>query len=229
MQKNKKSLIRKNKRKLNFSIIFIAAILFLLYAVWLPSSQILGRTTYKNENNVVSLTFDDGPGPDTANILRILKENNLTATFFITCEHIDESEIPLIKEMSENGDVVALHGENHKMFQGYKKLDSCKQMLENITGKEIKYFRPPYGFRSPNTIIASHQLKMTVVTWSVFPRDYMAKNPEQIIERVKKNLKSDSIVCFHDGPSNRENTADALPDIIQYIKEKHYKVGNLES
>jgi peptidoglycan/xylan/chitin deacetylase (PgdA/CDA1 family) len=69
---------------------------------------------------------------------------------------------------------------------------------------------------------------LTVVTWSVFPRDYSAKNPEIIIKRVERNLEANSIICFHDGPANRENTADALPEILRFIDEKKYKVGNLD-
>lgn len=200
-------------------LVFILS-LFLLYSLWIPSSQVFGKTIYKNPNNSVLLTFDDGPGPETENILNILKEENATAIFFITCEHINESEISLIKRMSEEGNTVALHGYNHKIFQGYEELNLCKQILEEITGNKIIYFRPPYGFKSPNTMFAAKKLNLTVVTWSVFPRDYIADNPEQIIKRVKPNLKSNSIICLHDGPKDRDNTAEALPEIIRIINEK---------
>ncbi len=221
--KNKNS--EKKTKKSIFQIILISAIsilivFFILYSIWFPSSQILGETIYKNENDSVILTFDDGPGENTEDIVDFLNYKNITAIFFITCTHINDSEIDLIKKMSSNGNTIALHGYSHKKFQGYNELNYCKQILENITGKEVVYFRPPYGFKSPNTMSAAKKLNLTVMTWSLFPRDYSAKNPEKIIKRVKRNLKKNSIICLHDGPSERENTEQALPEIIRIINEK---------
>lgn len=222
MKKNNK--IKNTKIKGKKLFIFISSIIvflaFILYSIWIPSSQIFGKTIYKNQNNSISLSFDDGPGPQTEEISNILQRENMTAIFFITCTHINESEKNLIKKISDNGNIIALHGYDHKKFQGYKKLSECKNILENITGREINYFRPPYGFKSPNTMSAAKKLNLTVMTWNVFPRDYSAKSPEKIIKRVQRNVKPGSIICLHDGPEGRENTAKALPEIIRMIKEK---------
>jgi peptidoglycan-N-acetylglucosamine deacetylase len=217
----KKAKLSRNKILL-FIALFILLILFILYSLWWPSSQIFYKTTYKNSNNHVSLTFDDGPGPETSLIFETLVKNNVTATFFVVCNHMSPSEYSLVKNMSDNGMEIGLHGMNHVKFEGYNSLNECKNMLENITGKPVLYYRPPYGFKAPNTMRAARELNMTIVLWSVFPRDYNAKNSDVIISRIERRLKSDSIVCMHDGPENRVRTVQALQTIITYAKEKGF-------
>jgi peptidoglycan-N-acetylglucosamine deacetylase len=208
------------------AVFLIASLLFLIavlvFCLWYPPSQVFIETTYKN-NPELMLTFDDGPGENTEEILNILNSQNKTAAFFITCDHIDKSENSLVKRISNDGHIVALHGENHNFFQNNEELSRCKEQLENITGKKIKYFRPPYGFRSPGAIIGAKKMNLTLVTWSIFPRDYSADSPEQISTRIENNFKSNSIICLHDGPSGRDKTVSALPEILRLIDEKEYK------
>jgi peptidoglycan-N-acetylglucosamine deacetylase len=222
-RKNKKIIhIFEVPKKIYFLIALCLIIGFLLYGLWYPPSQVFIDATYNN-NPELMLTFDDGPGENTQEILNILNSQNKTAAFFITCDHIDKSEISLIKKISDDGHIVALHGKNHLFFQKRESLSSCKEQLENITGQKVKYFRPPYGFRSPGAIIGAKKMNLTLVTWSVFPRDYSANSHEQISNRVENNFKSDSIICLHDGPAERDNTVRALPEILRIIDEKEYK------
>ncbi len=174
------------------------------------------------------MTFDDGPGPETPLIFSTLKENNVTATFFIICDHMDQSEYSLVKNMSDAGMEIGLHGMSHVRFENYSSLKECKNILENITKKPVKYYRPPYGFKGPNTMRAARELNLTIVLWSVFPRDYSAKNSSVIITRVEHHLKSNSIICMHDGPENRLRTANALQSIITYAKSQGYTFGKIE-
>ena len=122
----KSKLDKKRKENKKKPIIVLSAtflfIVFLLYSLWIPSSQIFGKTIYKNSVPEIILTFDDGPGPETERIADTLNDNNISAIFFFTCTHINESEREWIKKISEEGHNIALHGYNHKAFQGYEKL-----------------------------------------------------------------------------------------------------------
>jgi peptidoglycan/xylan/chitin deacetylase (PgdA/CDA1 family) len=208
--------MKNTPRKLIISTLAGLIILFFLYALWWPSSQVFWRTAYKTNDESVLLTFDDGPGPETPLILDTLKYNNIKSIFFVTCTHIDAGEEKILQRAVREGHSIGLHGKTHRINEGYDSLKECKEVIENITGTAVEYYRPPYGFKAPRTMNSASELNLTVVLWSNFPRDYNAKSSEQIISRVTRNLKPGDIVCLHDGPEHREKTADAVQGIIDY-------------
>jgi len=79
-------------------------------------------------------------------------------------------------------------------------------LLDNGINYSVRFFRPPYGFRTPRTLSIAKSLNLTTVLWNVFPRDYSADNSDLIVKRVIGKTKPGSIICLHDGPSNRKNT-----------------------
>lgn len=122
------------------------------------------------------------------------------------------------------------------LFKNNKyEIKTNKEQIKNIINLNItnhkspttvKLFRPPYGFRIPATMKVTKQLNLTTVLWDVFPRDYKSTS-EQIIKRTISKTKSGSIICLHDGPSNRNETLKALPVIITELKEKGFKFVSL--
>jgi len=66
---------------------------------------------------------------------------------------------------------------------------------------------------------------LTTVLWSSFPRDY-SSSKDQIVRRVRRSLKPGVIITLHDGPINRENTRDALPEIIKNARERGFRFAN---
>jgi peptidoglycan-N-acetylglucosamine deacetylase len=225
--------LKKKIIKTTYIIIFliIVSILFAIYAIDIPRSQILGKTVYKlNKDNssAILLTFDDGPGPQTPIIFEELKKENISAIFFVVCDHISEEEKPLLKQMSQDEQIIALHGKNHHIFEKSSDIKECKEEIENITGQKIKYYRLPYGIRTLNKMALAKELNLTIMTWNIFPKDYKASSSEEIILKVEKRLKPQAIICMHDGPENREKTVKALPEIIRYAKEKGYTFKKME-
>jgi peptidoglycan/xylan/chitin deacetylase (PgdA/CDA1 family) len=233
---------KKRTLVLIISTIIFLILVFLAYTLFWPSSQILGKTlyTYEANNNgfqqIIVLTFDDGPGAETDQILDVLQEHNVKATFFVVCNRFDSESIgqvsdkntELLKRISAEGHSIGLHGNNHDIFESYTELKACKETLENITGQEIKYYRPPWGIKVPSKMKTATELNLKVVTWSLFPRDYSADSKEIIIKRIERNLKNKDIVCLHDGPEYRQNTLEALPEIINYAKTKGYLFVKLD-
>lgn len=206
-------------------IIIISTIIilsFFAYASFYPSSQIFGKIIYKNPDDHILLTFDDGPGEDTEAILNVLKEYNEKAIFFIVGNHIQPGEEEIIKRIVAEGHEVGVHGTTHKFLwrNSYEEIKVTKQILENLTGEEVKYFRPPYGFRFPGTIKAAEKLNLKTMTWSLFTFDYKANNPDKITNRIEKRLQKKDIICLHDGPKNKQPTVQALPKIIDIIRAK---------
>ena len=209
--------------------IFIILSIFLLNA-WLPFSTFFGDVLYRgdSESNKIALTFDDGPGEQTKEILNILKENNVTATFFVIGNNINLRQ-GIIEEINNDNHEIGVHTMTHPFLLKNNKyeLTENKLQIENLTNKTVKYFRPPYGFRTLTTMSVAKKLDLTTVLWNVFPRDYSSTS-DQIIKRVLRNTKSGSIICLHDGPVNRNETVKALPVIISELRNKDFEFVSLD-
>ncbi|MFC2134549.1 polysaccharide deacetylase family protein [Bacteroidota bacterium] len=206
------------------SVMFV--ILLLLYACFHPASQIFGKAENKayTDKNIVALTFDDGPGNETEEILEVLKQYNVTATFFIIGERA-EWHPETVKKISALGHEIGTHGYSHKFFfeNNYEDISKSKEVLENITNKTIEYFRPPYGFRTPKTYKTAKELDLKIVTWNIFPMDFFELKEETIFRRTVRQLESGSIITLHDGPENKEQTVNVLPKIIEEARNQGFE------
>lgn len=186
---------------------------------------------------IIYLTFDDGPGPYTEEILSILDEYNIKATFFVT-NQFPKYQYLIGKEYS-NGHTVGIHTYSHK-WSIYDSMDTYLDDFNKIqdivikeTGLKPKYFRFPGG--SSNTVSRSHSKGiMTKLAklmqdngyiyfdWTFDSCDTCKKNSvDDIIASVKRNLKGNGkyIVLMHD---IKKNTLKALPTVIEYAKANGY-------
>ncbi len=125
----------------------------------------------KDKKNVY-LTFDSGyEAGYTQNILKTLKENNVTATFFITAHYFNTAS-DLVLEMIKNGNEVGNHTVNHKCIASLtnEQIEDEVMKLHNAvlekTGYEMKYFRPPKGEFSEKSLRRIKELGYTTVMWS---------------------------------------------------------------
>lgn len=186
-----------------------------------------------NEEKYVYLTFDAGyEAGYTANILKTLKENNVTAAFFLTAHYINTAE-DLVLEMIKNGNVVGNHTVNHKCIAKISDEEIKKEImtLHNAvyekTGYEMKYFRPPKGEFSEKSLSIVKDLGYTTVMWSSAYDDW-DKNKQGRVEYGKKkildNLHNGAIILLH---STSEDNMNMLDDLIKQIKEKGYEIRSL--
>lgn len=191
----------------------------------------------KATKGVIYLTFDDGPKQGTTNvILDILKEEGVTATFFVTNSGPDNL---IVREYNE-GHTVALHTASHNYqtvytsVEGYfADLDKVKNRVKRLIGKEVHIIRFPGG--SSNTISRKYNKGiMTTLTKEVQNRGYYyfdwnvdsedaggTKTASGVYKNVTKSLskKRANVVLMHD---IKPYTRDALRDIIHYGKENGY-------
>lgn len=206
------------------TIIFV----FLIYIFMSPYSQILGDVTYSIDEDVLFLTFDDGPGESTEEILDILKGENIKATFFVVGDRINENP-ELLQRIANEGHSIGVHSMTHPYL--YKNIESelkeTGQLIYELTNQESRLFRPPYGFRTWDTIKTAEDLGLETITWSSFPMDYEKKS-DDIVWFVTSSFHPGQIICLHDGPVNRKQTVLALPEIISAAKEQGYEFDKLE-
>ncbi len=159
----------------------------------------LGATPLADKQ--VALTFDDGPHPRyTEQLLDGLKERGVVATFFVTGEHA-ALHPDIIERMYHEGHMIGNHTYSHmqlskKNLEAYKEeLIRTSEVIEEITGEEVLYVRPPYG--SWNKSIEK-DLNMFPVLWTVDPLDWCSSNVKAIVNRIVKNVKEDDIILMHD-------------------------------
>ncbi len=172
--------------------------------------------------NVVALTFDDGPHPVyTKELLDGLKKRGVVASFFILGEHIEGNE-ELILQMKEDGHLIGNHTFSHVKLDTLNDDAACDevkrtcQAIENITGEPVKYIRPPYG--SYNEELEC-MINLNKVLWSVDPQDWNTTDVDAIVNHVVKNVGDGDIILLHDIYST--SVAAALR-IVDELKAKGY-------
>lgn len=187
----------------------------------------------------MALTFDDGPYPPyTDRLLDLLKAKKAHATFFLVAEQAQRNP-ELVRRMAEDGHTVGLHAFRHRDFlklteeEKQKDLAQGKKVLRDITGKAPVFWRPPHGFRDFSVMEVAAAQKLTVVNWSVIPRDWTGIDKQEIHDRVMAKAENGAIVLLHDGDSpfykaSRQATVDAAALLIDSLREKGYHLVSLE-
>lgn len=120
----------------------------------------------------LALTFDDGPlAKNTPQVLSILKENNIKATFFLLGENMYGNE-KIIKQIIADGHEIGLHTYSHPNFykcseeEIRKEIDMNLDLLQKIANYKPKIIRPPYGIVTKSFLKIAQQKKLTIISWS---------------------------------------------------------------
>jgi peptidoglycan-N-acetylglucosamine deacetylase len=158
----------------------------------------------------IALTFDDGPDPEiTPALLKLLKEENVTATFFLVGRRVSDHP-ELARRIAEDGHLVGNHTYLHQWWTNLmlpwvleREIARTQAAIEQATGEEVALMRPPMGLTNPwyRRVLAKHRLKM--VGWDVRPFDGY-RSVRDVIERVSRNARGGSIIVLHDGSAGRD-------------------------
>lgn len=222
------------KIKRSLSFFFVIALTCRVYA----STEYDVYRCVKNDDMKIALTFDDGPHSVlTPEILAILDEFDVKATFFVVGKNIDQSP-DVLREIAERGHEIGNHTESHidcakSSYNGTKKeLTSVHEKVLKLCDYDIKLFRPPGGSLNKKICKIANEMDYSVVLWSVDTRDWAHTNVLKITENISENVKSGSIILFHDYISKNSPTPDTLRKIIPDLIDKGYTfvtVGELIS
>ncbi len=187
----------------------------------------------KRNDKKVALTFDCAWGVDyTDSLLETMEQENVKCTFF-TVEFWAKKHPEYLKKISEKGHEIGTHSATHPYMSKLskmaieKELTTSKEVIEQITGKKVTVFRPPYGDYNDLLIRTSNELGLRVIQWDVDSLDWKDLSATEIKNRVLKRVKNGSIVLFH---NQGKHTSQALPIIIKELKLKGYEfcsVGDL--
>lgn len=207
--------------------LWIIAIIWVAVTVY--GSGVIGANWYLDSRNrvkghSVALTFDDGPDPETTPlILSILKENRVSATFFLIGEKAEKYP-GLVRQIADEGHSIGNHSYSHSRQIGFftatrlkEDLEKCSRKLEEITSKPVQLFRPPFGVTNPRYARVLAALNMISVGWSLRSYDTVIRDKERLLRRLIKKVKPGQIVLLHD---TVPETAEVLPFLIAYCRER---------
>lgn len=183
----------------------------------------------KQGNKVVALTFDDGPWPNYTNqILEILKKNNIKATFFWIGRNV-AAYPEIAKQVVVAGHAIGNHTWSHSYrimshANAAKEVDQTAAIIERTTNVKTTLFRPPGGILNNGPAGYARSRKYAVLLWSDDSADYAKKmTVNTIVNRVLKSAKPGGLLLMHDGGGDRSRTVQALPIIINSLRNQGYK------
>ena len=202
-----------------------------------PRSWFYGKVLSNGNRNhsQIALTFDDGPNePYTSQVLSILEQYKIKATFFIIGQNARRYP-EICRRIVTNGNVIGNHSYHHRkslcLRRGKtiaREIELTNQTIYECTGFEPKLFRPPHGFRTPWLMRTVRHLGYTVVTWDNMTGDWKAdKSGEEIVRAIVQRVKPGSVIVLHDGrdsrPSyDRSQMLQALPLVIEPLKKRGF-------
>lgn len=195
------------------------------------SFQFFGGLTSRveTEEEVVALTFDDAPLEYTDEVLKILTEKNVKATFYVIGQNLEKYS-DSAKAIVKNGHELGNHSYSHRRLilksQKFIKneIQKTNQLILAAGYTEEITFRPPNGKKLFGLPWFLHQNNIKTIMWDVEPDTFFQGNVEEIINYTLANTKSGSIILMH--PFCGETCAadrEALPKIIDGLKAKGFE------
>ena len=195
-------------------------------------------------DDTIYLTFDDGPSPRTPEVLEILRDKNVKATFFVVGQN-DEQSLQWMRDIVAEGHTLGMHSYSHKYKEIYSSveayLDDMYKMYSQIketTGVTPTVFRFPGGSinaynTSINQEIISEMLRRGFVPydWNISSEDAAATPPsaQTIVSSVSAQAQrvNRGVVLMHDS-DYKYTTVAALPELIDALTEQGYTFSEIK-
>jgi len=181
---------------------------------------------------IIALSFDDGPHPEYTNqILDLLKQYNIKATFFVLGIHAESFPHIIQREVAE-GHEIGNHSYSHvNMRKSSKKtikeeFEKTQEKIYSITNIRSKLFRPPYGNYSYEVIEVVANNDSSLVLWTFYQdsKDWSNPGVDVIVNTTLSKIQKGDIILFHDYIYKPEsNTVEALKEIIPKLIEEGYE------
>lgn len=203
---------------------------------------------YKSETKRVFLTFDDGPSVNTADVLDILKSNDIKATFFVLGTQVEKMP-EMVKRAYQEGHYIANHGYSHQYSQIYSSPETVLQEFNQCNSAVAKAIDVPeynsHLFRFPGGSVGGKyaNLKAEAVTlleqnnimhvdWNALTGDAEKSSPDEeyLMNNLQKTTqnKNSIVILMHDAQAKRV-TVEFLPKLIEFFQQQGYQFENFYS
>jgi peptidoglycan/xylan/chitin deacetylase (PgdA/CDA1 family) len=177
----------------------------------------------------IALTFDDGPGPYTPSVLRVLRRMKVNATFF-EVGFMERWFHAATTSAVRDGNVIGDHTGHHARLATLSRPAQRKQIvdqanwLSKLGAPRPRLFRPPFGSFDGSTFRVLRNNRMLMVFWSVDSQDYRRPGVKAIVRRVVNGARPGAIVLMHDAGGPRTQTVAALPEIVRKLRRRGYRL-----
>lgn len=206
---------------LSLSVYFTGA-----YAVYYGNTpRLVPIYSVEKEEKIVSISFDCAWGTEhTDEILNALKVSEVRATWFMV-EFWAEKYPEYVKKIDKAGHEIGTHSSTHSYMSKQNaeeiklELTESSKAIEDITGKTVELFRPPYGDYDDELLKTASELGYYTVQWDTDSLDWKDLSATDIAMRVINGVKNGSIILMH---NNGLHTGEAVPIILETLKNKGY-------
>ncbi len=172
----------------------------------------------------IAITFDDGPGPYTMQLLSYLKAKNVKATFFELGQQVDLYP-KVTKAVAAAGHEIGVHTWDHRALnrlsvpQIDSELSSTIQIIRKETGSTPTLLRPPYGSMNGTVKVEAKKYGLAIVLWNVDTLDWKTRSTPKTVAAALKDTRRGSIILLHD---IHKTSVAAVPAIIDGLRAKGY-------
>ncbi|MGI8715261.1 MAG: polysaccharide deacetylase family protein [Solirubrobacteraceae bacterium] len=181
------------------------------------------------QHRELALTFDDGPGPYTPQVLSVLERLHVPATFFevgVEEKYFQASTAKIVARGYPIGD----HTETHAPMSHLSPKLQQQQLLQqtaaigDLGAPFPRMFRPPYGLWDNATLALLKRYRMLMVLWTVDTNDWQVPGVQAIVDSAVDAAKPGAIILLHDAGGNRTETIEALSQIVRILRRRGYKL-----
>jgi peptidoglycan/xylan/chitin deacetylase (PgdA/CDA1 family) len=196
-------------------------------------SRTLAYTPYVRvagtQHKEIALTFDDGPGPYTPQVLSLLERMHAPATFFevgIVEKYFHASTAKIVLRGYPIGDHTETHADMAQLSpkQQQSQLLDETEAIGNLGAPFPRMFRPPYGLWDKATLKVLKKYRMLMILWTVDTSDYERPGVPAIVDSAVRGARPGAIILMHDAGGDRTETVAALPKIIRQLRRRGYKL-----
>lgn len=195
-------------------------------------------------DKVVYLTFDDGPCESTSQLLHVLDELGVKATFFVTGQYFGEEELlAQLREIVNRGHTLAVHTYSHQYKEIYASKEAfwedyerMEALVERASGRENRLFRFPGGSNTGQNaeirqelLHAAEQRGLIYHDWNSFVGDTEGLSSQQMLEQAVGGVlpRSKSVMLLHNTP-DKDEVIEILPQIVERLRQEGYDFAVLD-
>ena len=189
-----------------------------------PKPAPAAPTAANSGGKVIALTFDDGPGPYTAQLLDILDQHGAKATFFLIGSKVS-SQANVVRSIHARGHQLGNHSWSHPELpklpidQIAGEIDRTNEAIRQATGVKPSILRPPYGAVNGIVLEQIRARGMSSILWSVDTRDWADRNSQIVCSRAVAGAHPGAIILMHD---IHQTSVGAVPCILSALKQQGY-------
>ena len=196
------------------------------YAQTAAKNRLLPVYNVERTDNKCAISFDVAWGADkTRQIMDVCDRYNVKATFFLVGFWVDKYS-EMVREIHERGFEIGTHSNTHPQMSKLSQSDVAAQLsvsskkIYDITGTEVKLFRPPFGDYNNTLVSTAAEQGLLTIQWSVDSLDWKGLSAKEIATRVQKAQSGDIILCHN----NSDHIVEALPLVFEALALKGLSV-----